>query len=177
MIKKLNTTVFVALVCLFTSSLALADKSSDLRSLKAAHQSFSMLTTDLDDDEYGKIFGDTVLFHSKNTVVPIFLPTREAAVDFFTTVIFPRKTKGLFSFNSRMADFNVTGNTGIVHGIRQVRDDPRVGFMRFMEVWAKDEEEWVLTAYNEISMWGPEGKVEMVRGMPNPKRSGKAKVK
>lgn len=172
MIKKICTKVLFALFCLFTCSLALADESADLRSLKAAHNSFSNLATSLDSAEFGKLLGDKMLFNSHNTVVPIYFPTREAAIIFFSTVIFGPKKKGEFSFNSRFVNFTVSGNTGLAYGIRQVRTG-RGGYLRFMEVWAKDDGDWVLTVYNEINSWGPEGKLEGLERRPPGRPKGK----
>ena len=166
MMNSFRTRVFPALVCLFANSFAMADASADQRSLKAAHQSFSNLATALDADAFAEVLGDKVLFHSHNTVVPIFLPTQDAVVNFFSNVIFGTKTKGVFSMNSRLANFTVSGNTGIVSGIRQVRNDPRGGYLRFMETWAKDDGKWKLTVYNETVAWGPAGKLENMERRP-----------
>ena len=166
MMNGFHKIIFLALVCLFVNSLALADESADLRSLEAAHQSFSNLATALDADAFGKVLADKVLFHSHNTLVPIFLPTRDAAVDFFSNVIFRFKEKGVFSFNSRFANFTVSGNTGIVSGIRQIENDPRGGYLRFTEVWARGDGKWELTTYNETAAWGPAGKLENLARRP-----------
>ena len=157
--KRFYTKVLLTLICLFTNSLALADESADLRSLKAAHNSFSNLATSLDAVEFGRVLGDKLLFNSHNTVVPIYFPTKDAAVNFFSTVIFGPKKKGEFSLNSRLVNYTVSGNTGLVYGILQVRTG-RGGYLRVMEVWAKDDGDWKLIVYNEINSWGPEGKLE-----------------
>ena len=172
MIKSLSISLFMTFIFLF-ASLAKADEAADLRSLKEAHYAFSDVAG-ADHDAVGEMFGSQWLFMSFTTAVPIFHPSKRSAVGFYKMVILgPQGQAKEFVFHTRFVDFTVSGDTGIVHLIRQVGSGS-YHFYRVMEVWARENGKWGLIAMNEAPIWGPEGVLE-APPRPTPGRPSKAK--